>query len=179
MAAYPHPLDLDAAPALGQSDGPAAPGLRFPGPDLYPGEAIEQAGEEATQVREHRRSTRPVGPGARELVRFGEWLVDELTVATLEEFAGRRRVAAAGGIDRQKRAEHRSTDIPWPLFGERVLVRGAFGRTGESVADGEQARGAFRDSALLLVQSCSVVIDDRPATAVERQDHPVGDLVPG
>src|SRR3954447_266165 len=111
-AAYLHPLDLEAAPALRESDGPAAPGLRIPGPDLYPREPIQHAGEEAAEVGEHRRSTRPIGPRARELVRFCERLVVHLTLPTLGGSGSRGRVAATRCIHGEEGAQHRGTDVP-------------------------------------------------------------------
>ena len=144
-----------------------------------PREAIQEPGQIATKVREHRRGAGTVRSTAWILVGFEERLVDEVAEARFEQIAGKRRLAAPCRVHREQGAEHRPSDIARCLLEGRIPVRRDLDVPGRSIPDREQARRSFGDTALGLIEPGVVVVDDRAPTRIRRHDEAIGDLGPG
>ena len=80
LPTHPNPLDVDLAPSFREPDGMDRPAIGCTRSDLESGESVQQPGQVAAEVGEHRGSARTVIARTRVLIRLEERRIDEVAV---------------------------------------------------------------------------------------------------
>ena len=151
LAAHPHSLDVELAPAFRQTDGMGGPGLGRTGPTWSPVKPYRSPVRKPLRLANIGRGAGPVGRVTRVLVRLEERLVDEVAVAALEQLSRQGRLPGASRVDGQQGAEHRCADIQGRLLDRGIAVGRQLRSPGPMrIADREEPGRTLRDAALWL-----------------------------
>ena len=112
--------------------------------ELQPGEAVQAAHQESTQVRHEGAGAWFLGePFAAELIGFGKRIFDEIGIALLEPVERARSVAQPCRVGAQQRREHGITDEFVDAL-QVELDRPALQGFLDGVVEREQSRERFR-----------------------------------
>ena len=102
--AHEKTVDFDGIPSLRELDRPREPIGWLGGAQREPGEPVEAAHQEATQVGHEWPDSRLVGKSPEaEFVRFGKRILNEIRIASLEPPQRARPITGARGIDTEER----------------------------------------------------------------------------